>query len=311
MSDDAHALSRYKTFDPPPSDFDPFAAPDHLFRRYGLPRRPDPKTESRLSELWLKAQSRIKRIIKAELAVGPPRVRRNRLRTTQADFDISGGWAGAVVDTSSLGLHPAELANTVYGEWRVPVVAPPANPQPFVQYTVGCWVGLNGDISNTASDNVLQAGTEAVIQNGIVTYSAFFEWWDTVNQWPAVLIPNLSVSPGDYVTCLVCAPQTDEGFVSMLNVTTGVATSVAVPPPPNITSDGSSAEWIVEGDPPVLLDFFSVIFGHCSAGTQNNTFDLTHAYASNIISSDGVTQLASAGLINSTAVGVVWNAPGP
>ncbi len=51
-------------------------------------------------------------------------------------------WAGARVDVSSLGLRPAEPANMVFAEWKVPVIrTSPAEPG---SQLVGFWVGLGG-----------------------------------------------------------------------------------------------------------------------------------------------------------------------
>ncbi len=306
---DAEVLGRYVTYEPPPSGFEPLTAPDQLLVRYGFPHRPDPNKEPRLSTLWEETLSRPIKIIRAELAVDRSRPQRVPLRPKQGAFDIKGGWAGAQVNTASLGFSPAEPANTVYGQWIVPTVTlPPNTPQQTL--IVGFWVGLGGDQANN-STQLVQAGTQAIVQGNNVTYSAFTEWWTQQYQDPPVTVPNFPVAPGDRMGFLVCTPQPDHAFASMLNYTTGVATTVAIKGRTGITNDGTSAEWIVEGDPPLLADFFAALFAQCLGGTKNHDFDLTHAIRDEILSSNGVTILAATGIILPNAVGVVWEGGGP
>src|SRR5262245_34556511 len=47
-----------RTYDPAPTDFNPFAAPDRSLLHHGFPPRPDPQTSPKLRELWEHAFSR-------------------------------------------------------------------------------------------------------------------------------------------------------------------------------------------------------------------------------------------------------------
>jgi hypothetical protein len=74
MSDDAlksDVLQLYRTYDPPPKDFDPRTASDEQLRRHGIPRRPNPEPEPKLARLWSRAFARKPKFIKAELAINP------------------------------------------------------------------------------------------------------------------------------------------------------------------------------------------------------------------------------------------------
>ena len=53
---------------------------------------------------------------------GNPRQSRPRGTTKPGEFGLAGNWAGAVVQVASLKLSPAEPANTVFAEWKVPAI---------------------------------------------------------------------------------------------------------------------------------------------------------------------------------------------
>src|SRR5689334_22012579 len=94
---DAEVLSRFVTYEPAPGGFDPKTASDHLLRKHGFPRRPDPRSEAEMHQLWEEAFSRPMQMIKAELTVDRARPNRERLQPTRP-FDVAGGWAGAIVN---------------------------------------------------------------------------------------------------------------------------------------------------------------------------------------------------------------------
>src|ERR1700722_20597704 len=103
-SEHAAALKRLRTFEPPPSGFDPQTAPDRLLRQHGFPRRPDPKTEPNLMRIWQRAFARCPRLrmTKAELKIDPIMSGRDPLRHRKPDFSPA-GWGGIVVPVASLG----------------------------------------------------------------------------------------------------------------------------------------------------------------------------------------------------------------
>jgi len=242
-------------------------------------------------------------MIRAELQVDRSRARDSRLRSTQSSFGVS-GWAGAQVNISSLGLAPTELANTVYGQWFTPRVSP---PDPDTGFAVGFWVGMGGDYRN-GSSQVVQAGTEALSDGKSVVYHAWTQW--SPYQSHAVTVPNFPIAPGDHVAFLVMTPKPDHAFISMMNYNNGWATSVGITPP-GARNDGTSAEWVIEGNGALLADFYSVIFGQCTGGTKKHDFDLTDAIVDQILASDGVTVLASAGIVPPNGAVVFWSGSGP
>lgn len=300
------ALRRFRTFESTPERFNPNTASDAALRKYGIPRRPDPKRETHLSSLWKRAFSRPTRFVRAELQIDRVMshrdpLARNRLGSggEHPAFGPS-GWAGVVVTNASLGLATPEPTNTVFGQFTVPGIFPASDPN--MPITVGFWVGLDGYGNN----QVLQAGIAATVNpNATVTWWAWTEWYTTKFQDPAVQIMNFPVNVGDLISVLVCAPRSDHGFVSMLNVSTGQATSVGIDARPGITSAGASAEWIVEGVSPKLPVFFPMVIGSCSAGTKHTSFNLKPAgITTNIIGNAGL--LTNSSIASATTAVIDW-----
>lgn len=276
---ESDVLDLYQTYDPPPKDFDLHAATAHALRQHGLPRRPDPTKEPQLDRLWRRAFARAPNYVRAELAIDPVMSARDPLRRKGPEFSPS-GWGGVVVDPASLGFGAGEPANMVFAQWVVPEVSP-WDPTFFDDLTVGFWVGIDG-FSNT---QVLQAGIAATVTPAFwgsqwsipyayVNWWAWTEWFTAEFQDPAVQVSNFPVATGNTVFFLVCAPQPDFGYVSMLNVSTGQHTSVGINAREGILSQGDSVEWIVEGVSSVLPAFWPLTFGGCAAGTKSHLFDL-------------------------------------
>jgi hypothetical protein len=313
---DAEVLSHFTTFEPPPDGFHPLTATSELLHKHGFPHRPDPKKEPRLSEIWKRTFSRPIKVIRAELAVDRTSPRRNPLRRRRNDaFGLGGEWAGAQVNIADLGFDPrTEPANTVFGRWTVPTVVAPPNslPQPL---TVGFWVGLGGD-GNNNSTNVVQAGIQAKVDGNSVEYSAWTEWFPAQ---PAVTIPNFDVAPGDVVEVLVlCLPPSNHAVAYVYNLRSNHATSVGIDV--GLTNDGTSAEWVAEGNGSLLAEFFSANFpgalcGECIGGTKQHEFAVTQGgVVDTIVSSDGITPLAKGGILPAflgDGVAVFWLSAGP
>ena len=299
------ALDHFRAFELPPAGFNPHTASENLLLRHGFPRRPDPKREPQLSRLWQRAFRLGTKMLQAELAHDPIMSRRNPLRRPAPEFAPQ-GWGGAVVLDSSLGYSPAEPINTVYGQWTQPYVYPLANP-PVGPQTVGFWVGIDG----FNNGQVLQAGTAVTVNGSTVTHWAWTEWYPN----SAVQIVNFPVAPGDTITCLVCAPQSDHGFVSMMNERTQQAVSVGVTPPPGVTSVGASAEWIVEGISQDLIPFDmfplpavldAIVFGGAVAGTKSHSFNMQpKGFTTNIVGTGGKA-LTQTIIASPTASIVFW-----
>lgn len=299
----ADVASQMRTFEAPPEGFDPHSAADSLLLRYGFPRRPDPQKEANLYRLWRRAYRPGTKMVTAQLAYDPIMSNRNPLHKTQADFQPK-GWGGVVVLDSSLGF--GEPINTVYGQWTQPYVYPLANP-PAGGQTVGFWVGIDG----WNNGQVLQAGTAVTVNGNTVTHWAWTEWYPN----GAVQITNFTVAPGDTITCLVCAPQTNHGFVSIMNERTQQAMSIGVNPPANTLSVGASAEWIVEGISqdlipwdmfPLPVVFDAITFGGASAGTKSHSFNMQPKGFTTNISGNGGKALTQTTIASGTAALVFW-----
>ena len=296
---DEEALKHITAYDAPPEGFDPNVAEDRLLRRYGIPRRPDAAREPLLRAIWDAAFASKPRFIKAEIAIDHVMTKRKRpvlnKRIEITDFSPS-GWAGDVVLVSTKNYNPPEPVNTVYGEWFIPNVTAVPNEPPGPQ-TVGFWVGIDG----YTNGQVLQAGSAATVTGNNTVYWVWTEWFTL----PAVQVTNFPITPGDYITVLVCAPQPDHGFCSMLNKTTNQATSIGITPPNNVTSIGASAEWIVEGISSILPVFSTVVYQNCSAGTQDHAFNAVGGIITEITGTGGA-DLTSVAILSDDKVVVKW-----
>jgi Peptidase A4 family len=297
---DQEALKHITTYDPPPKGFDPNVAADRLLRKHGIPRRPHAEREPLLRSIWDAAFASKPSFIKAEIKIDQVMAKRKRpilnKRTEIADFSPS-GWAGGVVLVSTLNYNPPEPVNTVYGEWFIPNVTPVPNEPPGGQ-TIGFWVGIDG----YNNGQVLQAGMAATVTGNNVAYWVWTEWFSL----PPIQVVNFPIKAGDYLTVLVCAPQPNHGFCSMLNKTTNQATSIGITPPSGVTSIGATAEWIVEGISPVLPVFSTVVFQNCSAGTKDHAFNATGGVITEITSTTDGTNLTSAAVLSNDKVVVKW-----
>jgi hypothetical protein len=299
---------KVRTFPTPPADFDPFSASDQQLRRHGYPRRPDVKTEPVLRRLWDKAFIRRPTFVRAELvedkvwrsrphADWVKEQARRRSERGQRQFSLAGDWAGAVVQVGSLGFSPPEPANVVYAEWTVPTISPhPSEPGTQI---VGFWVGLGG----YGTSELLQAGTAATITGNSVSYWAWTEWVPAGYQ-----VVNFPVAAGDPISVLVCAPQSDQGFVSIMNQNTNLAMSFPVSDPQGTTPyDGSTVEWIIEAINTEMPNFGSVTFTEVTAGTQHHTINLLNAFT--LSATNGADTLASAKVYETqNEVEVLWDA---
>jgi hypothetical protein len=282
---DKEILSHIITFEPPPPGFDPLTASGRLLHKYGYPHRPDPDKEPRLSKLWRETLSRPHRVIRPEFEVDQSKARHVPLRSQDPSFGLQGQWAGAEVFRTRLGLPSSELITSVYAQWYVPTVT---LPSPDV--SVGFWVGLGGDQS-LGSTQLIQAGTDAHPQSGSSSpvYRAWSQWYPL--QGSAVTVNNFPVSPGDLVGVFVSTLQPNSAFISMFNFNSNFALSFVNAPPSGANADGSSAEWVVEGDGNLLANFGHVVFAGCVGSTKSHEFGLELAYPQQIISQNNPSEV--------------------
>ncbi len=136
---------------------------------------------------------------------------------------VSANWAGYVADSAS-------SYTAVGATWTVPV--PSATSQER-EATDATWVGIGGVKTN----DLIQSGTQAIIENGTAAYQA---WYELLPDYQDIV--PLNVSGGDSVTVKITEIGTDLWHISFVDNTTGgdYEKNVAY------HSALSSAEWIEE-----------------------------------------------------------------
>ncbi len=285
-------LRRVRTYPSSPRRFDPRTASQEDLLHYGFPRRPDHEKEPQLARLWARAFARPVRFVEAKLAVDPVMSARDPLPAAADEFGAH-GWAGVIKPISQAqGSDFTQPAMMVFGQWQLPCV-PPISPNEKI--AVAFWVGLDGapSLGEPAAKQVLQAGVTAQVnppgfwpwEPAWVKWWAWTEWYSELHKDKAVAVKNFPVASGDEVFVVVCAPQPDFGFVSMLNISRGIGVSVGFNAPSDIVAYGQSAEWIVEvpSSSPHMPMFTPVTFSDCTAGSlQHGIFNLTGGYPTDI-----------------------------
>jgi hypothetical protein len=164
----------------------------------------------------------------------------------------------------------------VSGSWTIPTVTESESAA-----ADATWVGIGG----ISSSDLIQIGTQAIAQNGNVSYEAWYELL------PGTSVPiSLAVHAGDSITASLSQSETNEWSLSIRDNTSGQNFSEEI----SYDSSLSSAEWIEEmpsdqtGSIP-LDNFGTVSFTNASAienGTpvtpaQANAFSLTMIANSN------------------------------
>jgi hypothetical protein len=250
---------KVKTFRPP-DGFDPLTADNDDLQRYGFPPRPDDPRQQARYETVLKR-------LKGKLNYIEPTLRRNtemfhgpRRRISDA-VETSTNWSGGVVFAPS-----GQSFSWLQGDWVIPDVDAPTENQ---WYYCANWIGLDGD----GSGDVCQAGIECeVYRSGTSITRNIYPWWEWFPE-SEVMISNLTVSPGDMVTLVLCAGPgagSTNATAYFTNRTTGDATSVGFTAPGQTTLVGNCAEWVVEaptvgGQQSAMADYGEVFFSVCEA----------------------------------------------
>jgi len=182
----------------------------------------------------------------------------------QTQPDTTGATPARISDTSSNWSGYVATGGTytsVTGTWYVPQVG---------ATTTGAdatWVGIGG-VSGT---DLIQAGTQATVSGGSVSYEAWIEMLPESSR-----TISLDVAPGDSVTVTITEQSSGEWLIAMDNNTTRASYQRTV----HYNSSRSSAEWIQEapstsrGIVP-LDDFGTVRFTAGSAVRDGRTRDLS------------------------------------
>lgn len=169
-------------------------------------------------------------------------------------------WAGYEVDTKNV--------TAVHAAWVIPpVTAPPATGY------AATWVGIGG----TTTQDLIQAGTEQDVENGVPTYYAWVEALpdDTIG----VSTKRLPANPGDRFSVTITNTSGNDWTVLLENRTTNQHLSLTT----TYQSCNCSAEWIEEVpevvgvDNPAIANFGAVTFTEATAtvgGAVKNVADL-------------------------------------
>jgi Peptidase A4 family len=135
-------------------------------------------------------------------------------------------WSGYAQGVST-GTGPYKA---VQSTWKVPTVSEPKTGD---QYSSD-WVGIDG----FSDSSLVQCGTEADNINGTPVYDA----WTEILPAAEVVIPGLTIHPGDRIQALVQEIATNRWLMQVKDLTTGDSGSRTV----SYTTPGTSAEVIHE-----------------------------------------------------------------
>lgn len=138
--------------------------------------------------------------------------------------DASANWAGYVANETG------STYTSVSATWTVPHVSTASTTGSAADAT---WVGIGG----VSSHDLIQAGTQALVQNNSVTYQA---WYELLPDYQTRIA--LAVHPGDSVSVSIHEVSPDKWEVIFINNTTGQKYQKTF----SYESSRSSAEWIQE-----------------------------------------------------------------
>jgi len=177
--------------------------------------------------------------------------------TPASSASRSSNWSGYVANGGSF--------TAVTATWVVPQVSATSTGADAT------WVGIGG----LNSRDLIQAGTQASVGGGSVTYEA---WVEMLPQSSRTV--SLSVNPGDSVTTSISQSASGEWTISIKNNTTGRSYSATV----QYSSSNSSAEWVQEapsaGRGLVPLDDFGTLkFSGASAVRDGKSMNLSQLAA--------------------------------
>jgi len=284
------------TYAPPPG-FDPLTARASDVEKFGFPPLPeDPRMMERYKRVFNQIRHKFN-YVTPTFRVNRDRVHGPRQRQAAAGTETSTNWSGAVVYAPQ-----GQSFKWVEGDWVVPDVDAPTQNQ---WYYSASWIGIDGD----KSGDVFQAGIECeAYRSGTSITRNIYPWWEWYPT-PEVAITNFNISPGDYLTFLLCSKQgagSTTGTVYITNRTTGVSTSVTLTAPGSTKLVGNCAEWIVEaptvgGSQSAIADYGEVFFSECEAWLTNGN-GVNGGTGNNINLSTGGTVVSDGILITPTVV---------
>ncbi|HZS42797.1 MAG TPA: G1 family glutamic endopeptidase [Candidatus Paceibacterota bacterium] len=197
--------------------------------------------------------------------------------------NLSENWAGYVANSGGY--------SGVNATWIVPAVST-VNASNLSADAM--WVGIGG----VSSTDLIQAGTQAIIQNGQITYKA---WYETLPN-AAVNIP-LSIKAGDSIKVAITEISPNLWQITFTNNSTNQSYTQNV----SYVSSHSSAEWIEERPVEyssgrlIPLDNFGTLFVMNGAAIQNGSnvnIAKTGATALTMTTFSGILLASPSGLVN-------------
>jgi hypothetical protein len=281
----ADAKKRTTFFPLPPQNFDPLTASSEELLYFGLPLKPDPKTQPEQLAFWLKMFSPPTIFLETDLffsdvisSLNPPRP--EPISATR--YDRSSNWSGGYMTP-----YGGQMFVGMHGLFQVPTSKIPAAATGVAaDYRSSTWIGLDGQRSYLNS-TLPQIGTGQCIEivNGQPTPKArpFVQWWARNMNYPIVYLTHFPVSPGDLIICSLYVNDLTTVTFHMKNLTTrGTIPTVTmtaplaqVPPlaaPIQAKVSGATAEWILErptrffnGAIYDLPDYGTEVFRECFA----------------------------------------------
>ncbi len=180
-----------------------------------------------------------------------------QLNVPQGDASLN--WSGYVTEQGTY--------TSVIGSWVVPTVLDGTSST-----ADATWIGIGG----VKTTDLIQAGTQAVVEDGTITYNAWVETLPGFSQ----TVP-LSVQSGDSVTASVSEESPNEWLVTIKDTSTGQSYQTTL----TYDSSLSSAEWVEEmvsnGNSTFLpLDSFgSVSFSNGSSVVNGQEEDISQSGA--------------------------------
>ena len=258
--------AKITTFGPSP-ELDPLTAPAESLAQAGLPPRPtDPHLFARYQRFFTKTKNKF-HYVEPTFRIDPTKATHAQKGAQNGAGTENDNWSGGVVYAPD-----GQSFKWVEGDWVVPNIYPTAQYER--QYCAN-WVGIDGD----GSGDVCQAGMIcAVYQSGSFitrSISPWHEWYPSSR----VEITNLPISPGDYVSVLICTAQgagSRTATIYFANHSSGGATSYQITAPSGTALAGYSAEWVVEtplvnGSLSQMPDYGEAFFSVCEAGLTNGS----------------------------------------
>lgn len=261
-------LSRIKDFPIPPKELDLTTASVSELQTFGIPPRPDPKTDGTLYGIWCDFFGTKPEFVQADIEVRDdefrPVTRQARVAPAatvlaQSRFETSKNWCGAFLEPS----HGMVFVQ-VSGRWVVPLPEVPRGGGPGV-YACSTWVGFDGQ-RRYLDSSLPQVGTWQAVSlsnNGITTIEtyAWFQWWarNLPGTQPGV-IRSVPVAPGDPVRCMVQVWEPSVALVYIKNDRTGRLARFGVAAPQldlgngrfhEYRISGATAEWVMERPTPL------------------------------------------------------------